>query len=301
MIYMKNTNVSATHLYVLIAIAESGSFTLAAERLGLTQPGVSHCVRDLETNLGVRLFERRRGESATLTDAGKRALIEARAAVVHLDRLAQTTRHAADEISGTLRLACFPSASNSFLPRLLAAYLSQNPSVKIEVFEGGGKDTERDIRSREVHLGMVSLPTARDFVYFPAYEDELLVALHRDSPIKDTKGRISLRALSKTPILMPDEPTASLVESAFAAAGCRPHAAVSVENSSMRLELVRLGLGATLVPEKNLPALRQLRGLRLLHIHPRITRHVAFAALSVESLPPAATKFVELLRKVNAP
>jgi DNA-binding transcriptional LysR family regulator len=294
---MSHTYLSSSQLRILIAIAETGSFTLAAQRLGLTQPGVSHSVLELETNLGVRLFERRRGEGALPTQAGKRALIEARAALVHLERLEQAARDEVNLVSGRLRIACFPSASRSHIPTVLAEYHRQYPNVRLEVFEGGGETTERDIRNREVDLGMVALPTANDFVTFPAYQDELMVVVHQDSPIKGKKGRVSPRDLLEIPFLMPDDATQELVNSVFATAGCEPRWGLSAENASLRLELVRQGLGVTMMPANNLPPASQQRGLRVLQLQPNVIRHVCFAALSLESLSPAASMFVNLLNQ----
>jgi DNA-binding transcriptional LysR family regulator len=294
---MNHTYLSSSQLRILIAIAETGSFTLAAERLGLTQPGVSHSVQELEKTLGVRLFERRRGEGAVATGAGQRALVEARAALVHLERLEQHARDEANLVSGRLRLTCFPSASRSRIPAVLAEYHRRYPSVQLEVFEGGGETTERDIRARAVDLGMVALPTAPDFATFTAYQDELMVVVHQGSPIQGSKGRISARALLQTPFLMPDDATEALVRSVFATAGGQPRTALLVENAALRLEVVRQGLGVTMMPANNLPPADQRQGLRVLGLRPNVTRHVAFAAVSLESLSPAANAFVDLLEQ----
>jgi DNA-binding transcriptional LysR family regulator len=297
---MQKTNLSANQLRTLVAIAETGSFTLAAERLGLTQPGVSHSVSELEANLQVRLFERRRGEGAVPTASGSRALVEARAALTHIERLEAAARDEARLISGRLRIGCFPSADRSRVPSVLATFHRRFPRVTLEVLESGGENTERDIRTRAHDLSMVSLPTASDFATFPAYTDELMAVVRKDSEVETTNGQVSVRAISRMAFLMPDDTTTALVQSVFAAAGCRPRDGVMIENAGLRLELVRQGLGATLMPANNLPPPAQLRALRVLPLRPRVFRYVAFAALSLEALSPAATAFLEVLSQQHA-
>jgi DNA-binding transcriptional LysR family regulator len=291
---MKKTYLSVQHLQTMIAIAETGSFTLAAARLGVTQPGISHGIRELETSLGVRLFERRRGEGASLTNAGSRALIEARAALVHIERLEQAARTEATLVSGRLRLACFPSAAKTFIPAVLAKYHRLYPGVRLDIREDAGETVDRAIYAREVDLGMVTLPGASDLVTFPAYEDELMVVLHKDDQMPTAKGRISPRKLATKPFLMSQDATENLVRFAFATAGVEPNVILTAQDAQMLLEFVRQGLGITVLPS-NLLEPGRLRGLKAMALHPRVSRRVAFAAVSLESLTPAVGAFLKLL------
>jgi DNA-binding transcriptional LysR family regulator len=290
---MKKTCLSVQHLQTIIAVAETGSFTQAAIRLGLTQPGISHGIRELETNLGVRLFERRRGEGASLTNAGSRALIEARAALVHLERLEHTARAEAELLSGHLRLDIFPSAANTAIPAVLAAYHHRYPNVRLDVQENAEESVDRVIRNREVDLGMMALPIPSDLASVPAYEDELLVVMHEENPI-NVSGKISPLALIGEPFLMPHDATEHLVRSAFATAGVEPMVVLTAQNSQLLLEFVRYRLGITVLPSNSLRA-EQLRQLKTFELHPRVFRRVVFAATSLESLSPAASAFVQML------
>jgi DNA-binding transcriptional LysR family regulator len=288
---MKKTYLSVRHLQAMIAIAETGSFTLAATRLQMTQPGISHGVRELETNLGVRLFERRRGEGASLTNAGSRALVEARAALVHL--LEHTARAEAGLLSGNLRLNVFPSAANTFIPAVLAAYHHRYPNVRLDIQEDAGESVDQVIRVREVDLGMMALPIPSDLVSVPAYEDELLVVVREEDAI-NASDKISPLSLIGKPFLMPHDATEHLVRSAFATAGVEPKVVSTAQNTQLLLELVRYGLGITVLPSNSLRP-EQMQKLKTFELHPRVFRKVVFAALSFEALSPAANAFVQML------
>ena len=290
---MKRTYLSIQHLQTMVAVAETGSFTLAAVRLGLTQPGISHGIRELETHLGVRLFERRRGEAASITNAGSRALIEARAALVHLARLEYAAYEEAQLLSGHLRLAFFPSAANTQMPAVLAEYHRRYPNVQLNVRDDAGESVDRAIRNREVDLGMMALPGSSDLATFPAYEDELLVVMHQDDTIKSS-SRISPRALSDQAFLMPDDATADLVRSAFATAGVQPKVVLAAQDTRLLLELVRQRVGITVLPSNSIRP-DQLTGLITKGLSPRVIRRVVFAAVSLAALSPAAAAFVNML------
>jgi DNA-binding transcriptional LysR family regulator len=291
---MKKTYLSFNQLQMFIAIAETGSFTLAANRLSLTQPGISHGVRELEATLGVRLFERQRGEGATLTSAGSRALTEARAALIHLERLRYAAHSEATLLSGRLRLDCFPSAANTRLPALLAKYHRHYPKVQLDIREDAGETVTTAIYSREVDLGMMVLPDTQQFATFPAYQDELLIVINQKNSFQIPEGRVSPKSLKDKPFLMPDDATKELVFSAFATAGVQPNTVLTVQNTSMLLELVREGLGITVLPSNSLEPSR-LTGLQTRKLKPRVSRQVVFAARSLEALSPAANAFIQLL------
>ncbi len=290
---MKKTYLSVQHLQAIIAIAETGSFTQAAMQLNLTQPGISHSVRELESKLGVRLFERRRGEGASLTNAGSRALIEARVALVHLERLEHTAWAESKLLSGELRLDIFPSAANTSIPALIAAYQRRYPNVRLDIREDAGESVDRAIRKREVDLGMMALPIPSDLVSIPAYEDELLVVMPEENQV-NSSGKISPLSLVGEPFLMPHDATEHLVRAAFATAGVEPRVIATAQNTQLLLELVRHGLGITVLPSKSLRS-EQLRQLKTLELNPRVVRRVVFAAVSFEALSPAANAFVQML------
>lgn len=108
-------NVSIGQLRVLVTVIEESSFTAAAKALGLTQSGVSQAVQSLEDAVGVKLVARRR-EGIELTEIGRLALVEARAALGAVERFRQHCASWAGLDRGTLRIGSVGSAVSRLLP-----------------------------------------------------------------------------------------------------------------------------------------------------------------------------------------
>lgn len=293
---MHISNVTLSQLRIIVAVADVGSFTLASERLGMTQPGVSHAVKAIERQLDVSLFKRRR-EGVALTPAGHVALKEARSALIHLQRLEAVGQSQASIKGTTLRLSLFPSTAGSDLPNRIAAFHKRYPDVHVNVRADSDEDIVNAIRNREIDLGMVTAPH-QEFPTFPAFDDEL-VAVVPNAPRWGRVRTIDAEALSKEAFLMTVGGCESLVRSIFTSAGAAPRVRLSVESKDLLLALVREGIGVTIVPSSVVLTLCR-RGLRVIPLRPRTFRRVAFAALSMEALSPTADAFLTMVSKPAA-
>jgi DNA-binding transcriptional LysR family regulator len=133
------------HLRYFVAIAEERSFTRAAERLWIAQPGLSSQIRRLEAELGVRLFARHT-RGVDLTDAGELFLERARATLEAAEDARSTGRDLEAGLVGTVRLGLPVEAPAAFAPSLLAAFGRDRPDVEITVFESYCGTLLRDLR-----------------------------------------------------------------------------------------------------------------------------------------------------------
>jgi len=122
-------------LQALVAVAECGSFTAAAARLSLTQPGVSRAVQALERELGVALLDRD-GAGAQPTAAGDEILAHARAVLAGAERLRQVAGAARGTLTGRVRVGAFQSVAARVLPARIAAFRAQHPGVEVSLLEG---------------------------------------------------------------------------------------------------------------------------------------------------------------------
>ena len=134
------------HLRYFIAIAEERSFTAAAERLWIAQPGLSTQMRRLEAELGVQLFERH-PRGIELTQAGELFFERARAAVSAADVALATGRDFEAGVIGSLRLGLAAEARWPVAPELLLRFRRQNPGVELTVVEAYGGTLWRDLRA----------------------------------------------------------------------------------------------------------------------------------------------------------
>jgi DNA-binding transcriptional LysR family regulator len=133
------------HLRYFVAIAEERSFTRAAERLWIAQPGLSSQIRRLETELGIRLFERHT-RGVDLTEAGEVFLERARATLAAADAARATGRDLEAGVVGTLRLGLATEAPAPVTPSLLAAFARSHPHIEVTAVESYGGTLLRDLR-----------------------------------------------------------------------------------------------------------------------------------------------------------
>lgn len=134
------------HLRYFMAIAEERSFTAAAERLWIAQPGLSTQMRRLEAELGVQLFERH-SRGIELTQAGELFFERARAAVSAADVALATGRDFEAGVIGSLRLGLAAEARWPFASELLVRFGTENPGVELTVVEAYGGTLWRDLRA----------------------------------------------------------------------------------------------------------------------------------------------------------
>jgi DNA-binding transcriptional LysR family regulator len=133
------------HLIYFVAIAEERSFTRAAERLWVAQPGLSSQIRRLEAELGVKLFERHT-RGVNLTDAGQLFLERARAVLTAAEDARTTGRDLGAGLVGAVRLGIAIEAPPSAASPLLAEFADARPDVEVTVVEAYGGTLLRDLR-----------------------------------------------------------------------------------------------------------------------------------------------------------
>ncbi|AIC29792.1 LysR family transcriptional regulator protein (plasmid) [Rhizobium etli bv. mimosae str. IE4771] len=121
-----------SELAAFIAVAEAGSFTRAAAKLGLSQSAVSYSVRMLEQKLGVRLISRTT-RSLSLTDAGQRMLRTLRPSFESIENEIAAITALRDKPTGTIRITTFRYAATSVLWPVVSKFLAEYPDVEMEI------------------------------------------------------------------------------------------------------------------------------------------------------------------------
>jgi len=246
------------HLRYAIAIAEAGTVTRAAERLGMQQPPLSQQLRDLERELGFSLFERSR-KGVELTAAGAVFLEEARRVLEQAERAKERAAQTAAGIEGTLAIGFTSSAAmGRIAPEMVAAYRALYPRVQLSFSDGNAGALTQAVLRSSLDVALVRAPVLAvpEIRCDKLLEESMLVALASSHPLARTASRrqrsLSLEALVNEPFILVRRPGAPGMYANFVAAcqaaGFVPRIAHEVESMLTNLLLVAAGVGVTVVP-----------------------------------------------------
>ena len=141
------------HLRYFLAVAEAGSFSRAADRLGISQPSVSQQMRDLEAGLRVSLFQRR-GKRILLTSTGLIFQEHARALLRELENFLQEVSSEPGHLRGTLHLGVVPVLNVPLLPELMGMFAADHPGISLIVEEISSTEIETALEEGRMDVGL---------------------------------------------------------------------------------------------------------------------------------------------------
>lgn len=277
-----------TQLQIFVTIVETGSFTLASERLDMTQSAVSHALADLEKDLQVILLLRER-TGLVLTEVGQRIVVQAREMLAQTEAIRQAAAATHDLAVGKLRVGSIPSVSMRLLPGMVRAFQRRYPGIDIVVLEGTDQEVREWIETRTVDLGVVTLP-AEGVDVTPIASDEFLVVLGASHPLA-SKRSVPLEWLAKEPFILSKAGCEPVLLTLFREAKVTPCIQFEIREIPTILAMIQEEMGISIVPEMALPS--PLSGVVLLHLRPSVRRQLAFATLSLKTASPAAVMFLQ--------
>ncbi len=174
------------HLHSFIAVAEELSFTKAAKRLQIAQPPVCRHIRDLETELGIQLFERN-SNRVFLTDAGRSFLNEVRVVVQHVAQAVEAARQASGGWAGTVRLG-IAKGLGDVISRILNEYLRLASRVEIHVLDIPSGFQGAALMDRKIDVGFMRPPVdSPQLESSPLFLEPFSVVLRKVSPLGKRK------------------------------------------------------------------------------------------------------------------
>ena len=209
-------------LLTLRTVVDKGSFSHAAEELGISQPAVSFQIRALEDRIGQRLLDRS-GRRVTLTDAGRVVDSHARRMLALEDELMREVAGLSDHLSGPLVLGSSTGPGELLLPHLLGGFKRENPEVEISLVVQDTQTVCDRVLEDEIELGVVGAARPhRGLVFEPFVRDELVVICPPDHALAKRK-RIALADLAAQPLILQQRGSGvrAVLEAAFRAAGIR--------------------------------------------------------------------------------
>lgn len=237
------------HLSYFVALAETGSFTRAAERMAVSQPSLSQQIRALEAILGAALFER--GGPAILTPLGRDLLDRARRILLDVADLEDFRAASADPLLGTIRLGVSPTLGAYLLPALVARLHREHPALRVHVREGLPNALAAGLAAGVHDVILAQLPVAgAGFHSERLFREPLYVAMASDHPLgaKAMLVPADLRGQQLLTLL----PEYRMAEQIAAIAG-EVEATVLRDYEGTSLDAIRqmagMGMGLALLPE----------------------------------------------------
>ena len=235
-------------LQAFLSIAERGSFQKAAAHLNLSQTAVSHRMRKLEDELGIKLFARTTRE-VTLTRAGIDFLPKAQKAIAGLEQSFDELKQQGAKRRERLDIACLPVFAVHHLPPILSRFNRTHPDVEVRIFETPSAAIAALVESGDVEFGLSVIQTNRWDLDVEAIADvPLVLACPASHPLAQ-KRAVTWKELRNTPLIRVGTKTAirSIIDDAMGAAHLAPNWQYEVQHVETAVHLVEAGLGLAVV------------------------------------------------------
>lgn len=229
----------------LLKTVELGSFSLAAEQMGYTQPAVSKMIADLETEWNVELLRRSRA-GLEASSVCLQLLPILRAIQADCEALNFTVAEIHGIHSGLVRVGIFTSVADMWIPHLLKTFQQQYPNIEFDLINMESyAEIENSIRHGKIDCGFVRLPTVNELESHFLMRDELVAVLPPDHPLADTSV-FPVAQLDGVPFIKLREKEDFEVSHFLARIPCKPKLCYEVSSDHTALSMVESGLGITI-------------------------------------------------------
>lgn len=286
------------HLRYFVALAERLHFTAAAAQVHVTQPTLSHQIRQLENELGMDLFNRAERQ-VSLTAAGVLFLPKVLEALKTLDSGCALLKASITASSGHLRLATSPTFNIVIVPRTVRIFQQQHPQVQVTIEELTVGEMTTALRAGEIDMAIAYQPLDFQNLRFePLCVEELVLVVRPDHPLAHRKRVRMIELHQRDIVLLPKRfMTRKILQEAFESAGCEPH--VIIESGTIPSLL-------TLVQETGAPTILSRYAvvpdttLKTVHLeNPRPVRTTGLLVSSERPQTPLQAVFGALLRTMT--
>ena len=293
---MSRINYDLPDLQAFVAVAERNSFRQAANDLFISQPALSRRIDKLEEALGVKLFERTT-RRVQLTNVGQAFLVNVRDALNGLEDAVLGVADLAAHRTGTVTLACVPSAVWHFLPDVLKRYTAQFPKIRVRVHDESAQDVLNLVLTGEADFGICFTGAENPEINFqPIYVESYVLAMRRDHPLAGRKklswkDTVDERYIS----VAKSSGNRSVLDAALAGVEKHPWISCEINHVSGILALVESGLGVAAVPGLSILAQRQGAVIGVPLVNPSVKRTLGLISKHQHAMAPASRTLFDML------
>lgn len=287
------------HLEYFVAVAEERHFTRAAERLMVSQSGLSASVRSLERELGAQLFVRNT-RNVELTASGQALLVEAVRTLGSVRAAKEAVAAVQGLLRGRLSVGTEQCVAGVDVPALLARFRSEHPQVEIRLRQDDSATLVGEVAAGRLDLAFVAAPGApqADVRLLPLTREPMVLLCHTGHRLADAT-EVTWAELREEPFVdfHPDWGARELTDRAFAAAGIRRQVSLEVNDVHTLIDLVRHGLGIAVVPQPiaRKPEAATLSTVRLTGADPEPVWQLSVATPPADGVSPAARRMLTYL------
>jgi DNA-binding transcriptional LysR family regulator len=290
-------NITIRQIQSFLNVAALGSFTRAAEKMHTMQPALSQQVRDLEAELGIRLFDRttRRVE---LTEGGAEFRNIAAKIIEDLESAARNAHELAERKRGRVIIAAPPLLAAAIVPRAIADFRNRYPGIEVKLIDARTDQIIENVRSGQVDCGIGTFHAGEEGVSSTLLaRDSLMVFCTSIHPMAQRQAA-NWREVDGFPLitLTRDSGIRLLVEVGFETAQIRLVPAYEVGQITTALAMVEAGLGIAVLPTYAWAGAKAMN-ISATALTPAIARDIAMITRTGRSIAPAVSAFARFLAK----
>ncbi|MGE9552414.1 LysR family transcriptional regulator [Erwinia amylovora] len=293
-------NYSLRQLRVFVAVAQQGSFSQAGQLIGLSQSAVSHSIKELESEMGIRLLDRTTRE-VLLTEAGEQLASRLERLLEELNTTLLDVRSYGQQRSGTVRVAASQTISAHLMPQCLAGSQLHFPEIKVMLRDRPQQWVLQSIRNAEVDFGIVIGPLpVEDFECEAILDEPFLLLCRQDDPLAQQQT-IRWQMLNNRQLVLQDYASGSrvLIDQALRVQQVQAEIVQEIGHPATLYPMVEAGIGISILPALALP-LPQGRPLLVRRMVPEINRTIMLVRRRNRSLTPAAEAIWQEVRQQAA-
>lgn len=289
-------NYSLRQLRVFVTVAQARSFSRAGEIIGLSQSAVSHSVKELETQTGVKLLDRTTRE-VVLTEAGQQLAMRLERLLDELHSTLRDVGRLGQQLSGTVRVAASQTISAHLIPQCIAESNHRYPDINFVLHDRPQQWVLESIRQGDVDFGIVIDPGAVSDLECEVVLSEPFLLLCRDDDPLASLPHVAWQALQGANLVLQDYASGSrpLIDAALAAQGVKATIVQEIGHPATLFPMVEAGIGISVLPALALP-LPQGSRLTVKRFVPCVERQLMLVRRKNRSLSGAAHACWDVVR-----
>lgn len=294
------TTLNLGYLATFRLAIQRGSFSAAADLLGISQPAVSLQIRQLEQFLQTRLVERT-GRGIKATNAGQALLAHGERIQQAVDEAIRSVSAFSHDVSGTITLGTGATACIHLLPPLLEQLRREFPLLSVGVTTGNTLDIVRAIEENRLDMGLVTLPVSgRALDVMPVMDEEFVFIASREQ--QDALRELTPEALHAQPLIAFESGsgTRALIDGWFAGNGLTIAPVMQLGSIEAIKRMVRAGLGYSIVPRMAVKQVADRDGLCVMSLTPVLQRRLAVVMRQDKILSKGIAGIIRILQNPPA-